>query len=500
MDQQEQWLRLVLDNLPALVAFLNAELHYKFANQIHKSWFGLNPDDLEGKHFSEAIGKDAYTILEPHIKEALSGKRSSFMDEIPFARVGKRYTHVTVVPLSPNSGKTAGILLLLTDVTEQKALEQKLDATLIRNKSILDTAVDGIITINEKGTIQSCNPGIKKIFGYSPDELLGQNVKKLMPSEYADHHDGYLQRYLKTGEKRIIGVGREVKGKRKDGSIFPMELSVGEFTENGNHFFTGFVRDITDRKKIEYEARSRLDELAHISRVNTNHHLASNISHEISQPLTAVVTMAQALLRSLHAEKIDPVILGETLEKIVKQSIRANNVIQQMRKFYGKGHPETMTPNNVDDIINDVLLLLDHDIERNSVNVKKQLETSDTLIHVNRVQIEQVILNLIQNAIEAMSENTDKRILTIKTHGPQKDCPYVKVSIEDNGHGLPDDKDRIFDSFYTTKEKGMGQGLAISHSIIETHGGTISVDTNNGRGAVFTFTLPLDSTEFDSEK
>lgn len=491
-DQPENRLQLVLDNLPVLVAFLDRELCYEFANHLHFTWFGADPSVIRGQHVRDIIGAEAHAVLAPHYDEALAGQSATFMGEVPYASGGKRFIHGTAVPLSAGGNGIEGIVALAMDLTDYKLMERALDATTLRSKTVLDTAVDGIVTIDEHGIIQSCNASLQKLFGYTAKELVGNNVRMLMPSPYAENHDGYLQRYLETGEKRIIGIGREVTGKRKDGSEFPLELAVGEFIENGQHFFTGFTRDITDRRKAEQEARAHLNELAHVTRLSTIHNLASGIAHEINQPLTAIVTMAQALLRTQRAGRDDPEMLESTLEKIVRQSVRASNIIQQMREFIGKKKEGEKLPHDIDAIISNVLQLVEHEIERNNIRVHTQFDCGGTPVQVNRIQIEQVVMNLVQNAIEAMADINRDRFLTIKTRRHRDNSPFVEVMIADTGPGLPEKTEHIFEPFFSTKSGGMGQGLSISRSIIETHGGTIKADPNHDHGAVFTFTLTLD--------
>jgi len=493
--QPKNRLQLVLDHLPALIAFLKVDQCYVYGNRLHFSWFGIDPASLAGRHIRDVIGEDAYQVLKPGYEKALSGQDSIFMGEVPFANGGKRFIHGTAVPLFSDSNVVEGILLLTTDLTEQKLIEKALDATTLRSQTVLDTAVDGIVTIDDKGIIQSCNTSLQKQFGYSANELIGQSVNILMPSPHRENHDRYLQRYLNTGEKRIIGIGREVTGKRKDGSEFPMELSVGEFMENGRYFFTGFARDITDRKRAEHEARTRLNELAHVTRQSAMGDLASGIAHEINQPLTAIVTMAQAMLRSLRSDKLDSAMVESTLEKIARQGVRSSTIINQMREFISKGNIEESAPHNIDVIISNVLQLLEHEIDSNKIRVNARLHSGRIIINVNRIQIEQVVMNLVQNAIDAMADVPRERILTINTSEPQQDIPYVEVSIEDNGSGLPDEHERIFEPFFSTKINGMGQGLSICRSIIESHGGTLSAFPNYANGTVFSFTLPTEPAE-----
>ncbi|MEJ2762268.1 MAG: PAS domain S-box protein, partial [Gammaproteobacteria bacterium] len=426
MEHPDNRQQLVQANLPALNASRAADRHHELANHLYFSWFGVNPGALRGVPVREVIGADAYAVLKPHYEEALGGRTSTFMGEVPYAAGGRRFIHGTAVPLIAGGGDVNGVLALATDLTEHKLIEQALDAATLRGQTVLDTAVDGIVTIDENGVMQSCNTSVQRQFGFRTDELIGRNVSMLMPSPDAENHDAYLQRYLKTGEKHIIGIGREVTGRRKDGSEFPMELAVGEFVEDGRHYFTGFIRDVTDRKLAEWEARTHLNELAHVTRLSTIHNLASGLAHEINQPLTAVVTMAQALLRAQRAGRLEPAALESALEKIVRQGVRAGSIIQQMRDFIGKGETEAPSPQVIDDIISGVLQLLEHEIEQNGVRIDARFNTGSTSISVNRIQIEQVVLNLLQNAIEAMAGEEGERVLTIRTHGPRRDPPCLE--------------------------------------------------------------------------
>ncbi|NJN06213.1 MAG: PAS domain S-box protein, partial [Rhodobacteraceae bacterium] len=187
--------------------------------------------------------------------------------------------------------------------------------------------------INARGTIEMFNQAAESIFGHAAAEVIGRNVSVLMPSPYREEHDGYINNYLTTGKRKIIGIGREVSGLRADGSVFPMELSVGRFEVNGNQLFIGMVRDITERRKIEKTLQDHRNRLAHVGRITSMGEMASGIAHEINQPLTAIATYAQVGRRLLDADPVDPEKIADLLQQIGKQALRAGEVIKRLRGF-----------------------------------------------------------------------------------------------------------------------------------------------------------------------
>lgn len=490
LRQSEQELRLLFDNLPELAAFLDRDLRYRLASRSHQNWFGLDAGALWGMPLADVMGREAEAILRPYCDEALAGTPATWVGEIPFSRGGARFVHGTFLAHRTPAGEADGVFLLFTDLTEHRLMQRALDAATRRAQAVLDTAVDGIITIDEHGIIESFNPGASKLFGYRPEEAIGQNVSILMPEPDASRHDGYLRRYLETGERHIIGIGREVTGKRKDGSLFPLDLAVGEFIEDGRHFFTAFTKDASARKAAELEARRRFDQLAHVTRLSSMGNLASGIAHEVNQPLTAIVTMAHAVLRNLKSGRSDPALVGEALQKIAQQGERASAIIQHMREFIGKDASRERVMRDPAAIVRGVVDLLTPELRQHGVTLNMDLD-AEACVEVSVIQVEQVLVNLIQNAIHAMLENSGERRLTITG---RRDDPsgYFLIRVADNGCGLPDgDARRVFEAFFTTKRDGMGQGLSISRSIVLSHGGTMWAAPNEGRGAVFSFTLPL---------
>ncbi len=388
-------------------------------------------------------------------------------------------------------GRVAYIIGTGLDVTDYQRTDEALADREARLQAILRTAVEGIVTIDEQGVIDSINPAAERIFGYERDELVGCNVSMLMPSPHRENHDHYIARYLAGGRAHIIGIGREVEGQRKDGSLFPLELAVSELSTGGRRLFTGMVRDISDRRKAEEKARLRLHDAAHTARLLELGEMTSGIAHEVNQPLAAIVSFAGACLRMLESGGDNAEVLRDALEQIAAQGERAGQIIQRLRQFARKGALERR-PFDINKAIEEVLALIRHDLHRHGVSVKLELDEALPKVRADEVQIEQVLLNLARNAVEAMEDlSVEERRLTFCTRPGARGELEIQVQVSDTGIGLPADAlERVFETFYTTKSGGVGVGLAISRSIIDAHGGRLMAGSNPGGGAVFTFTLP----------
>ncbi|HWV40461.1 PAS domain S-box protein [Pseudorhodoplanes sp.] len=360
-------------------------------------------------------------------------------------------------------------------------------------KSILDTIPDAMIVIDPKGKIQSFSTAAERLFGHKAEDMLDKNVSILMPSPYRESHDSYLERYLRTGERKIIGVGRVVVGERKDGSTFPMELAVGEMRSNDKLFFTGFIRDLTERQKTEGRLQELQAELIHISRLTAMGEMASTLAHELNQPLSAISNYLKGARRVLEAKSDNAqALVSEALAKASEQSLRAGQIISRLRNFVARGEAERK-PESLSKLLEEASALALVGAKDQGVKVRFDLDTSNDLVFADKVQVQQVVLNLIRNAIEAMAD-TPQRQLVISSAA--QDGQMVRISVADTGTGLsPEVLPQLFQPFVTTKQHGMGVGLSISKTIIEAHGGRLWAEPNPGGGTVFHVTLKLAPSE-----
>src|SRR5262245_47186759 len=359
--------------------------------------------------------------------------------------------------------------------------------------SILETVPDAMIVIDEDGIVQSFSSAAERLFGYSRSEVTGRNVKMLMPSPYRENHDDYMRRYLRTGERRIIGIGRLVVGERKDGSTFPMELAVGEMRSADRHFFTGFIRDITQRQESEARLQELQSELVHVSRLTAMGQMASALAHELNQPLSAIVGYMKGSRRLLESGGEDrSELLRDALDKAGDQALRAGQVIRRLREFVGRGDSERRIE-SVKKLIEEASALALVGTKDQGVRVRFQFDPAVDLVLVDKVQIQQVLLNLLRNAVEAM-QASQRRELVVST-APHDD-EMIAISVADTGSGIaPEIASQLFQPFITSKTHGMGVGLSICRTIVEAHDGRITVEPNPAGGTIFRFTLQAPTQE-----
>ena len=493
----------------------------------------------------------------------------------------------------------------------------KLLSSQARIKTIIETAVDGIIRIDTSGIMRSINPAVVHIFGYQQEQLIGQNISMLMPDSYADEHDGYIRNYLKTGTKKIIGIGREVQGLRSDGTIFPLDLAVSEILGQDEHQFVGMVRDISVRKEAqdtlklreeqlrltfdnapsgivtcdsdyryitanpaytqaighnvfdlmhmhvfdtihpedreifldlarqakcgelkknvvslrwiskcggimrgnlhvglihnenntpksfviqfenltkrinaEIKVRELRDQLAQVGRVSTMGEMAAGIAHEINQPLTAIASYTETCQRLLKSGKADSSELLDVMERTSAQAHRAGMVIRRMRGFV-KAHSTKREELDINVLVKEIVKFAKMDLPIQGSLIKIDLTSDLPTIVADSFQIQQVILNLIRNAADAMQDIEKDKIIVIRTAFCSPDS--IRISVTDHGHGINDeDAKKIFTPFFSTKESGMGTGLAICKTVVESHQGELNFENNPTGGTTFNLTLPID--------
>lgn len=369
-----------------------------------------------------------------------------------------------------------------------------------RLDSLLNTAVDGIILIDDSLRILIFNSACEQLFGYAAEDVLGKNVSLLMPREYADEHDGYVQHYVDTGERRIIGTGREVRGKHRDGTDFPLELSVGEALTPEGRQFVGIVRDLRPRKAVERRLNQLQAELVHLARVSAMDEMGSAVAHELNQPLTAVMLYLQAVTRRIegnNGETPKDALIVETINKAKREAERAGNIIQRMRHFVEKREPDRKAV-QLRPLIEDTLELTRVGTNSEGIAMHLDIDGDMPAIDVDSVQIQQIMVNLLRNAFEAVRGSTNPHVMISVDLGPQT----MTVRVSDSGPGIPKEvRARLFKAFATSKRTGMGLGLSISRSIAQNHGGDLTVDPGgSGKGASFMLILPRTDDQQATEK
>lgn len=353
-------------------------------------------------------------------------------------------------------------------------------------QSILETIPDAMIVIDERGRILSFSAAAEKMFGYSEAEVVGENVSALMPSPDRERHDYYLARYLMTGQRKIIGIGRVTTARHRDGKTFPIDLHIGEARIGNARVFTGFIRDLTERQQTELRLHDLQSELAHVSRVTAMGTLATSIAHELNQPLTAIanyVETAEELLANPDQETL--AIVRDAMRECASESVRAGQIVRRLRDFISRGETERRIE-SLARVVNEASALALVGAGERGVEVEMKLDPGEDLVLIDRIQVQQVILNLVRNAVEAMTDCPVRRLII----SSKPIDGYVQVTIEDSGPGLPPEiSSRLFQPFLSTKAEGMGLGLSICHTIIQGHGGRIWAEPSALGGTAFHFTL-----------
>lgn len=386
--------------------------------------------------------------------------------------------------------RLSGVVL---DIDDQKLIEETLLAREDHLRSILDTIPDAMIVIDDHGIVQHFSTAAERLFGYSEPEAIGQNVSVLMPEPDSSRHDGYLARYQSTGERHIIGIGRIVTGKRRDGTTFPMHLSVGEMRSGGKQHFTGFVRDLTEHQQTQAKLQELQSELVHMSRLSAMGEMASALAHELNQPLAAISNYMRGS-RRLLAASTDPNIskIETALDRAADQAIRAGQIIRRLREFVSRRESEKGVE-SLAKLMEEAGALGLAGAREQNVMLRLELDPECDRVLVDRVQIQQVLVNLFRNALEAMADSPKRELAASSTKASDD---MVELSVSDTGHGFSETAvANLFETFFTTKETGMGVGLSISRSIVEAHGGRMWAETNNSGGATFRLTLPIAPTE-----
>jgi two-component system sensor kinase FixL len=480
MDPEGRWLR-VNDRFCEIVGFTRDDLvDHSFRDITH-------PDDL------------------PRDLELMSELIAGIADHMA---IDKRYvrkdgiavwTHVTRSVVRNSDGKPEFFVSVVQDISARKEAEQCLVSGEARYRAIVDSAVETVAVVNSSGIIQSINPAVERIFGYRPEELIGLNVAILLAeaSQYAGEFS--LSRHVGSEHQHVIGGGREIEGLRKDGSIFPLDVSVAEWKQGEEVFFTGIMRDISARKQAEQaligsEERLRLlqNEFAHLARVNDLGEMAAAIAHEINQPLAAIVNYLNSglFLADSGQSEENFAFITEDMARASEQALRAGEIVKRLRAFISQG-AGVRTVESVEQLVDGAMALALIDAKYAGISVEKQIEAEAVQVEVDRIQIHQVIVNLLRNAVDAMMLSPPGKPRQLRVAVAAEGEDVVAFVVADTGPGIsPDIYEHLFEPFVTSKMNGMGMGLSLCQRLIESHGGTISVENRPDMGATFTFRLP----------
>ncbi len=466
--------------LAALVESSDDAIFAKDLSGTILSW-NRGAERMYGYAAPEVVGRKVDILIPP-------GSPSELPDILERIRRGERVDHyetvrrakdgtlldvsLTVSPIFDSRGQIVGASAIARDVSVRKDAERQIRSNEELLRSIVESAVDGIIVIDARGRIEEFNHAAEGFFGYSRGEALGQNVTLLMPSPFHEEHDQYLARYMETGEARIIGKGREVMGQRKDGTTFPLHLSVGEMAVRGDRKFIGILYDLTARVEME----TRLREQAALVRLGE---MAAVIAHEVKNPLAAVRGAIQVIGKRLPAGSREAPVVAE----IISRLDALNQLVGDLLLFARPPRPNPV-PLDVKSVINATVALFREDAAHEGIDVDLSGSTPPVMADAELLKI--VFLNLLLNSAHAVR---GQGAIRIALSAPDGVCDIV---IADTGPGIaPEVRAKLFTPFVTTKARGTGLGLSTVKRLLDAHQGSIELNCPPGGGTVVTIRLPL---------
>lgn len=493
LAESESKYRAIANAMPAIVWTAHDDGRRDFFNDRWYQFTGAERGASDGWSWLDHVHAEDRAEVRARVERDVAAVEAHEIQYRLIGGGGPRWMLERAVPLTSADGAPPRWEGTCTDIQEfiegrweRDAAISSLELREAHLRSILDSVPDAMIVIDDRGTIQSFSAAAERQFGWTPEEVIGRNVNRLMPTPFREGHDGYLARYLTTGERRIIGIGREVVGERKDGSTFPMELSVGEMRSGDRRHFTGFVRDLTERQEAERRFQHLQSELAHVSRLSAMGEMASALAHELNQPLSATANYVQGSLRLLDQPPVDTPLIKEALGAAGEQMFRAGEIIRRLRDFVAKGETDRRME-KLTQLLEEAGALAMVGAKDRGVRLRYEIAAPIDLVLVDRIQIQQVVLNLMRNAVEAMAGSESRELVVAAALAPDD---MVRISVRDTGCGLSAGVSaQLFEPFVTTKHEGMGVGLSISRTIIEAHGGHIWAEPNAPQGTIFHFTV-----------
>jgi two-component system, LuxR family, sensor kinase FixL len=434
--------------------------------------YGYTAPDTIGKSITVIVPPELHGRVHDILSEIRRGRRVPSHDTVRLTRDGQRIdVSLTVSPVVDISGHVIGASAIARDISEAKRTEAQLRASEERYRSIIDSAVDAILVIDQRGHIEAFNAGAERLFGYRASEVLGRNVNTLMPDPYHSEHDAYMTRYLTTGEKRIIGIGREVIGRRKDGSTFPVHLSVGEMAIDGQRKFTGILHDLTSRVILETQLREQ-ESLTRLGQ------MAAVVAHEVKNPLTGIRGAVQIIGGRLPAGSRDAQVIGEIVARI-----DALNALMTDLLLFARPPQPRLGPVDPKALLEAAAALVRQDPGAKAVAI--DIGGSSAAITADAELLKLVVQNLLLNAVHAIA---GAGVVKVSVSSSETTC---RIEVRDSGPGIPPEvRAKLFTPFFTTKARGTGLGLSTARRFVEAQGGTIEIACPPGGGTVVRIELP----------
>jgi PAS domain S-box-containing protein len=482
--ESEARFRIVADSAPVMIWMSGVD---KLCTFFNKTWL-----DFTGRRLEQELGNGwAEGVHRADLQRCLQAYAEAFDARKPFVlqyRLRRndgeyRWIADNGLPRFDTDGDFAGYIGSCTDFTERKQAEEKF-------RLAVETSPNAILLVDEQGRIVMANPQTEAMFGYSAEELGGQSMEILVPERFRGRHPAYRQEFHASPQTRAMGKGRELFARRKDGSEVEVEIALNPIHAQDEMLVLATIVDVTERRRANLEMQTLRQELAHAGRVSMMGQLASSLAHELNQPLGAILRNAEAAELFLKKGNPDLDEVRAILVDIQKDDHRAGDVIDRMRGLLSRRKLER-TPMNVRELVDEVLALIRPDAIHRRVHLSSEVPGNLGPVLVNRVHLQQVLLNLLLNAMDAMSETPQQERQLVVT-AQQADGQWIEVCVRDTGPGIPEARlPSLFEPFYTTKPQGLGIGLPISRTIIEAHGGKLWAENHPERGAMFRFTLPI---------
>ncbi len=469
-ELNDEEVRVALESAPDAVVIVDHAGRIIFANLRCFEMFACDNDDLAGQAI-EILLPERFRVghvkhrqrfvANPSVRDMGPG-----LDVFGCRKDGSEFAaEISLGPI--NVASETLVACTIRDVTQRRRAEQ-------RFRGLLESAPDAMVIVATNGGILFVNRQTERMFGYPRKELFGRSVETLIPEGYStQQHSAPI----------------ELVGRHEDGSEFPVEISISPIQDQSETIYASVIRDISERKESEQLLKERQDDLAHVSRLATMGEMATGLAHELNQPLYTIANYTDGCLRRLANGPMDQEELCEILRQMNSEAQRGGEIIRRLRRMVQKRMPENLAV-DLRDIVRETTGLLANELRENSVSLECNTGDEPQIVIADEIQIQQVLLNLMRNAVEAMQDTAaDQRRLSVAAE--RQPDQMICVSVQDSGCGIPVDQlDRVFDAFHTTRQQGMGMGLAISRSIIESHDGRIWVENNDCGGATFVFVLP----------